>query len=237
MLLPSIFRPMARSTRPPVTPGSVTYSTPGTYSFTVPNFNTLTATARGASGGGGSTGSWALDHADFGEGCNIWGVVNHLGGNPGGGGGLSSFNGSVVGNGGGGGGGPAAANNATGVAGTQGGASGGDTNTPGGGTSGAAGGPNECKVVDAGAYGTRCRGTGGTGGNGGLAQKSYSFGQLTPGSTITIVVGAKGGGAGGPGLPANSDPSCAGVYPVAGWYGTSASGNNGLDGSVTISWS
>ena len=35
------------------TPGSTTYSTAGTFSFTVPEYNTLTVIVKGGGGGGG----------------------------------------------------------------------------------------------------------------------------------------------------------------------------------------
>ena len=88
-----------------VVPGSVTFSSPGTYTFTVPVYSSLTVYSDGAGGGGAAFG----------------GYNGNAGGN-------SSFNGTVIGNGGGGG-----LYGATGPVsgGAAGSASGGDTNLSG----------------------------------------------------------------------------------------------------------
>src|SRR5215472_7173391 len=114
-----------------VVPGSVTFSTPGTFFFTVPLFITLIADVNGAGGGGGG------GSADC-EGCGLTKAadcikttghdINCGGGTDGSGGGASSFNGNVIA--GGGGGGTACSNGAG--PGAPGGASGGDSNIPGG---------------------------------------------------------------------------------------------------------
>ena len=180
-MLPFLTGIMGGAVRPPVTPGSVSYTTPGTYSFTVPNFNTLSPDVKGAGGG--------------------LGYSTYYGGT----GGTSSFNGSVAGYGGSGtwsypvlqgydGETGAELWGAQFVSGSPGGASGGDTNTAGGGAPGSYS-PD---------YGV-------SGGSGGRAQKTYAYGQLTPGSIITVVVGALG---------ANH----------------SVTGSGGSNGSVNISW-
>jgi hypothetical protein len=91
------------------TPGSATYATPGTYSFIVPYFATLSVAAYGAGGGGGGMAS------------------------PGGTGGYSAF-GGVVGYGGTGG-----ATAPAGGTGAAGGATGGDSNAAGAGAGGGIG--------------------------------------------------------------------------------------------------
>ena len=94
--------------------------------------------------------------------------------------------GSVVANAGGGGV-NAVGGGAFGASGT---ASGGTTNTTGGGPAGGVGAWNQSGDKN-GTYNEY----GGDGGAGGFASRVYSPGQLTPGSTVTIVVA--GGGAGG----------------------------------------
>jgi hypothetical protein len=154
--------------------------------FTVPSYVTLTVTVKGAGGGGGGGKNCCL------AGSGGTGVT----------GGNSSFNSTVVGNGGAGGTGGTqpTPNGSTGASGT---ASGGDTNTTGGGAAGGVGGS-----------GTQA--SGGSGGPGGLAVKTYSFGGLTQGSSISVVVGA--GGAGGAGADGGS------------------TGGTGTDGSVVVTW-
>ncbi len=179
---------------------TTTYSTAGTYYFTVPAHTSIVVEVWGAGGGGGGATA-----------------------NNGAAGGQSSFNGTVLANGGSGG----TANNGAGGAGGT--ASGGDTNTSGtagisgggggAGGAGANGGVGGSAVVSnhAGNSGTApggggsggyfyyvdscgkglCYSTniGGGGGGGGYSKKTYSSGTLTPGSSITVVVGS--GGAGG----------------------------------------
>lgn len=70
-----------------VTPGSQNYGTPGTYSFVVPNYNTLTVTA--VKGGTGGTGASIqdIDSFPYAEGsvtCNVVGVIPGSPGSPGG---------------------------------------------------------------------------------------------------------------------------------------------------------
>lgn len=101
-------------------PGSQTYSTPGTYTFTVPNYaGNLNVTVNGGGGGGGGVGNA-----------------------PGGAGGDSNFGGTVVAHGGGGGGESLIPSTGATV-GSPGTASGGNvSNTTGGGASGGTGGVN-----------------------------------------------------------------------------------------------
>ena len=152
-----------------VTAGSQTYSTPGTYSFTIPAFNNLTVTAKGGGGGGG--GGSIPYPSGYG-----WASA---GGGAGGTGGTSTFSGL------------SAFGGSTGANGT---ASGGTTNTTGGGAAGGAGGGAGCYPWG---YGSTCGGGGAAGGAGGLASRVYTTSAFTGGSTVTVVVGAGGGGGGG----------------------------------------
>jgi len=199
-----------------VTAGSQTYSTPGTFTFVTPLYNTLTVSVWGGGGGGGdpSNGTGA-------------------------GGTSSSFNGNVIANGGGGGT-AAGWGVGQGSAGAGGTASGGDTNTTGspgtlggyipcctsyyasagnGGASpnGGAGGTGASNGVAAspgaapggggGGSGYTSSGLGNGGGGGGYASKTYTTGQLTQGLGVTVVVGSGGAG-----------------------------GGNGADGRVSVTW-
>ena len=182
-------------------PGNQTYSTPGTYTFTVPasGWSTLTVTVDGAGGSGG--------HDQVGG--------SNAGGN-------SSFNSSVIG--GGANGGSNAFYTSGPIPGGAGGtASGGDTNTSGnvGGTAPYGGGPGAGGTSAAGASGGSGAqggvagngaapggGGGGSnpslncasgGGGGGRAVKTYNTSTLTPGASITVVVGA-GGASRAPGV-------------------------------------
>lgn len=142
--------------------GSASYTTPGTYSFTIPVHQTLTIDVRGGGGGGGDMG------VNYGYGIQNSGYGN---GQPGG---QSHFAGAIVGNGGGAG---ASWPGGSGGAGTAGG--GNSSNTAGGGSAGGAG---SCYI----GY------CGGSGGNGGRAVSVYNFGVYTPGQVVTIVVGGGG---------------------------------------------
>lgn len=164
--------------------GSVSYTVPGSYSFSVPYFASLTVVVNGAgAGGGGTTGA-------------------------GGSGGASAF-GGVVAYGGGGG---DTASWAGGANGAPGGAAGGDSNAAGAGAAGGIGAWDQYSDKS-GQYDYFA----GVGGAGGQAVKTYGPGGLTPGSSITVVVG--GGGPAGSG---------------AGNMRGAAPGNNG---SISISWS
>lgn len=180
-------------------PGSLTYSTAGTYSFTVPaNCVNLTVRAWGAGGGGGGDGSGA---------------------GAGGAGGNTVVNGTIIANGGTGG-----QSSGTGVNGTGGSSSGGDFNKSGRdgspGTSGSSGaGGDTWTSLKEGALALSSSGsgltgnnggggsggmaggglTGGGGGGGGFAQGTLT---VTPGQTISVVIGtggSVGAGAGGGG--------------------------------------
>ena len=221
--------------------GSQTYSTPGTYSFTVPNYGTLTVQAWGGGGGGGIMQNYSS--------CDV----------SGGNGGDSSF-GSVVGRGGRG-----AYDDPSCVA-PGGVASGGDVNLqggssgvsswmagvpPNGGSSpngGAGGYPNSCVTTSyaaycndypagggppsnpgggaGGGYWTILNDSGGAGGAGGYASKTYSAGSLSPGNTVTVVVG--NGGASGEISGYSCHWLCAGNYRV--WA------DAGAPGKVTVTW-
>ncbi len=160
---------------------TVTYSTAGTYSFSVPDYAYMTVTVNGAGGGGG--GSAGVASTVCGKGCVTYVPVLSTAG---GGGGNSSFNGSVVGNGGGAGGG-VNGSGISGGAGSNGTASGGDTNTTAGGTAGGGGGTNNCNGNSG--VGLQAPGAGGAGGQ---AVKAYTAGAIS--GSITVVVGAGAGG-------------------------------------------
>lgn len=155
--------------------GNISYLTPGSYSFTVPPYSTLTVTVIGGGGGGGG-----------GYNC-----VDGISAQYGFGGSLSSFNSSIIGYGGNGG--SASQYAAGGSAGTGGTAIGGTTNYTGNSGSGSTGGT----LYASGGNGSinNCGNAGGGGGGGGKAIKTYSAGQLTVGASIAVVVGD--GGIGG----------------------------------------
>lgn len=200
-----------------VTPGSQSFTTAGSSSFTVPCHNNLTVTVWGGGGGGGS------------------GFMSAT--NPGQTGGQSTWNTStMIANGGVGGG----AGSASGGQGSAGGtASGGSTNTSGNaGTnaSGSAGGnggasPNGgAGGVGSTAFAVGQAGTapggggagggafydGGGGGGGGYATATYAAGTYSVGASVPVTVGAAGAG----GLSGNP------TY----------NGGAGAVGRVTVSW-
>jgi hypothetical protein len=165
-----------------------TYNTPGSYSFIVPGYQTLTANVAGAGGaGGGYTGGQWFYNGYFFQ------CVNKCNGTNGTSGGQTDFNGVIAYGGGGG------------ITGGGNGAAGGNNlnaNTGGGG----AGGAGNTNPVD-----TNCeQASGGNGGAGGFAAKSWTkavtSGHPSYGSTINFTVGSGGtsnggcrGQAGGPG--------------------------------------
>lgn len=180
------------------TSGSQTYSSPGTHSFTVPVYSSLTVEVWGGGQEGIVFGMFSGDsHGAYGS--------------------ASSFNGTVIANGGGG-------YNSSSSSGCDahkcagGTASGGDTNIRGGetivdvgptngtggsapygavGTYGAGASPGAGGGASGCAYGlTACFG----GGSGGYAKKTYSIGQLTSGSNVQIIVGVGGSS----GMPAGA---------------------------------
>src|SRR3989344_1453960 len=189
------------------------YTVPGTYTFTVPAFNTLTVIVSGAGGSGGG-GTW-FHGSDYFQSA---GAI----GNPGG---RSLFGSSIIGYGGAPGECqyPEANLGAGGCGGWNnidltyqqwwGKASGGDQNTIGGGALGGEGGCGYPCSNDAFDY------LGGkSGGNGGMAKKTFTVGTLSIGSTVSVTVGAGG-------------------TPV--WYETEIgafSSGAGGGGSVTITW-
>lgn len=227
-----------------VAAGSASYATPGTYSFSVPAYGSLTVQVWGGGGAGGGFFQYA----------------------PGGPGGTSSFGNALGATGGSGGAGVTRADDPTPRPGGPGGAGyGGDSNLTGG--SGLSGSPGEMYVSACGGVsgaggsapyggvggaavsmtatgnpgiapgGGASGGAGATmyswpegggnyfecayaggGGGGGYAAKAYSSGQLTPGSTVTVVVGSGG-------VPWLYNGQ---TYNAAGGYGAS--------GRVTISW-
>lgn len=204
-----------------VSPGSTSYPTPGSYSFTVPNYNTLVVDVWGAGSGAGGA-------------CGSSGVAGSQGGSSGSAGGLSRFASSSPVTGGGATGGSPGSVTVTddgknpvytdfpGSAGSAGTASGGDTNTTGGGQAGGSG----ATVVGDQLERADGRAAGGAGGAGGRATKSWvrgvTSGAPTPGDVITITVGT-GGAAGG-------NYNGGGVYSFSGPTG-------GFNGYVAVSWS
>lgn len=161
-------------------PGSRTYSTPGTYTFLVPPFITLSVDVMGGSGGGGG----GSDHFPY---LYCWG------GGSGSSGGISRFASTVPVIGYGGAGGPAGYCGGKAPNGSNGSASGGDTNTTG--YSGGSGGHGS------GAPGAGSPNTdGGNGGASGRAIKEWTHlvTENTPAwkSNVTVVVGSAGYGGG-----------------------------------------
>ena len=144
------------------TPGSKAYTTPGTYTFTVPDYSALTVIANGAGGGGG--GASIADRVDGVD--ALWA-------------GDSSFDGTVIGYAGQGGWGPKSFRTEHGARGADGYGAGGDTNVAGGGASGGAGGTNPC-----------CGYPGGNGGNGGKAVKTYTLAVSCP-AILTVSTAAR----------------------------------------------
>ena len=165
--------------------GSQTYSTPGTYTFAVPSYGSLTVTVNGAGGGGGGGGPIQPSNpGSLGETSSVGSVLatGGTGGRP-----CATPRTSALPPG-------------SGAPGSDGSGSGGDTNYTGGGAAGGGGG--SCI-----AFGY----VGGTGGAGGRALKTYATGVFTPGSGMTITVGE--GGAGGSGhYPGTSGGN---IYPGA----------------------
>lgn len=153
---------------------AASYTAPGTYYFSVPNYGSLTVDVRGAGGGGGGGG--CSSQADYGSRVGSAGSA----------GSYSAF-GSVVGYGGGGGGGGGTGQTYW-LHGTPGSASGGSAHYTGGGNPGGAGGQGEAEFEQ----GIGGLDTGGNGGNGGRSVYTYSIGQLSPGGTVVVYVGYAG---------------------------------------------
>ena len=180
-----------------VVPGSQSFTTSGSFNFTVPAYNTLTVQVWGAGGGG--------------AGCSTTTKVAGVSG------GASSWDGAVIANGGirastsaGGAGGTASGGttNMTGqngsTAGTQAGpggdgangGAGGDT-IPGYGTGrpGVAPGGGGAGGGYTGGRSGNCRGSGA--GGGGYSARTYSAGTYSAGEIVPVVVGARGTGGNG----------------------------------------
>ncbi|TSC86935.1 MAG: hypothetical protein G01um10148_40 [Parcubacteria group bacterium Gr01-1014_8] len=216
---------------PVVEGNSISYNSPGTFTFTTPSsYSSITVTLWGGGGGGG--------------GGN--GTVEGSGGN-GANGGSSTFQ-SLAAAGGSGG---------SGVVGGAGGtASGGDANTSGnsggsanGVTSGAGGsapnggGGGSAVTSGNGNAGTAPGGGGGGGayagggGSGGYVRKTYSSGSLSTNSSVSLAVGSGGsGGVGGICHYGDLLKVCdrSGDWPPSG--GDMVSGGSGASGRVTITW-
>ena len=203
--------------------GSASFTTPGTHQFTVPTYGTMSVTVSGAGGGGG--GGWNM---------YWWGNTDGGDGAPGG---YSAFGSNLIGYGGGGGQhSPQYENYGNGAAwfgarGANGGSVGGSS---GAGASGGAGGYPNIRTYDPIIFlappWTSNQPFGGPGGNGGAATKTFGSGELVPGTTISVVVGA--GGEGG------TDSVQYHNFYMPGWFEIPYHyyGGNGSNGSVTISW-
>jgi hypothetical protein len=211
---------------------TVTYSTPGSLEFEVPAYETLTVRVWG--GGAGAYG-WPENTAEDGEQSSFDSSVIANGGTasstasaPGGtasGGGTNTTGGDgetytsapSPGDFSGGEGGDSPNGGTGGLSGTSGGDAGSNGNAPGGG-GGGGGYTVQCFSVDS-------VGTLPGGGAGGYSEKSYSPGDLTPGSSVPVVVGAGGSGAEG------ADQSSDFCSPII--YGE---GGDGADGRVEITY-
>ncbi|MBI5004414.1 Ig-like domain-containing protein [Candidatus Kaiserbacteria bacterium] len=182
-----------------VVPGSQNYTAAGSYNFTVPAYNNLTIKVWGGGGGGGES-----RRAGSTGGQSSWnGIVSANGGD--GGVGYGGYGGGAGGTASGG------SINTTGNAGT-------DTvggSAPGGGGAGGAWQTNGTAPGGGGGGGAYMSGAGG-GGSGGYSSITYSAGQLTVGSQVSLVVGVGG------------------VRGTDG-YGNSAAGVGGT-GGVYITW-
>jgi hypothetical protein len=197
-----------------VTAGSQSYTTAGSFTFTVPCYNTLTVEVWGGGGGGGG-----YSGGTAGDGGNSTWDGSTLVGN-GGNNGVST-NGA----GGAGGTGVGGTTNTTGTAGSAGTSSAGGAGGKGG--NGGAGGGSQSSTANGkagtapggggggGHYSTTYGGYGGGGGGGGgYATKSFSAGTYTVGASVAVVVGDKGAGA----------------------NGSTEDGGAGAIGRVTITW-
>ncbi len=170
----------------PVSPGSVDFTSPGVYNFTVPSFNSMVVTIWGGGGGGGAgtgsqgglagTGSSFLSQSAGGGGG---------GGNssqPGGGGGSATGgNVNTVGNAGG--------------VGSDFGGNGFGGNAPNGGAGGTRGQNGGFPGGGGGGRDLFGFGWGSGGGSGGYVQRTYTSGEIAVGSTVSLTVGTGGLGA------------------------------------------
>jgi hypothetical protein len=192
---------------PIVFANSISYTTPGTFSFVCPEFNTMNVIVNAGGGGGatfvyvnGSTFQFITTNNDGTNGGNssIFGLLAV--------GGTVGAEGSRYINGPGY---PGPTSRTPGANGANGTASGGDTNTTGGGAAGGVGGSDDIGRM------------GGNGGNGGKTVKTYNAGDLIPGQTYTVVVGAGGNG----------------ETQISQSTFSNANGHIGTSGNVSLSWS
>ncbi|ARQ95333.1 hypothetical protein [Bradyrhizobium phage BDU-MI-1] len=191
MFLP--FRPFLVKGPVSIIPGSVSYTTPGSYTFQVPFYHSLTVDVRG--GGGGGAG-------------NRWTGYFIYESSPGNYSYFAASDATLIGYGGGQAYGSNWSPPVGGVNGSPGTAAGGDSNITGGGSAGGQG-----SVVGNDSIGHVY---GGSGGYGGRAVRTWVQSQwytkLAPRSLITVVVGA--GGAQSPCEPVNVQQ-----YPTDGQNG------------------
>ena len=218
--------------------GSQTYSTPGTFTFTVPDYKTLTVEVWG--GGGGGQGARQIADPTAGGSSSFNGTVVAGGGASGDTGTGGTASGGTTNTSGGQGGPscyyPALGGEAAGGAAPQGGAggsgvqkaldgcNGGDGNdglVPGG------GGASDWACEATWWQGTGWGASGGAGGGGAYSTITYSMGQLAPGSALPVVVGA--GGQGSKGEETSGFP---GTGRNPGYY----TGGDGAAGEVKIAW-
>jgi len=226
------------SSSPDCAPGSKTFSTPGASSFTVPNFDTLTVQVWGGGGGGGACGEAAAptagDQSSFdgsliaggGAGGNQMtggtasgGTTNTPGGNGGPPAGYPNIGGQAAG-----GTCPSGGSGGSGVVQVLDACHGGDGNSghaPGGGGASSWMCQGQWQIGD----GWGC--SAGGGGAGAYTSKSYSIGQLTPGTTIAVVVGA-----GGQGSKGSVTSGGGGTGKNPGYY----TGGDGAPGQVSVAW-
>lgn len=193
---------------PPVYPSSANYTTPGTYTLVVPNFNSFVIDVRGGGGGGGGAGSLTPRSDGTAGTAGTYSLVTIPGwgsvvGYPGGGGTPSTYNGNFGWN--------------DGAAGAHGTATDGDSNITGGGSAGGTG------ANIHGGYNPEPRSVGGNGGYGGRAVRTFTRqGRIVQAKqTLTIVVGSGGS----PGSIGTTTPAVY-AYPQPGGVG-----------AVYISWS
>jgi hypothetical protein len=170
--------PLPRSVRPPVNPGSASWTSPGSFNVLIPEYNVLTMYIWGAGGGGGGvTDGYYYRNTQWGGtgGTSYFGApdttIYAYGGT---GGGNSSI---------------APGQRAPGDAGSHGGAANGNVyNTTGGGNAGGAGAQYNSGIWQ----------YGGNGGNGGLVTRQWTYGAAgapIAGQQYLLVLGA-GGAAG-----------------------------------------
>ncbi len=205
--------------------GTQTYSTPGTYSFTVPSYGTLTVQVWGAGGGGAST----MVNGSSGSNSQVTGGAASLVAYGGKNGLCGGFECGQSPNGGAGGAASGGDTNSAGssganLSGITGGAGGASPNGGAGGSGGYIGTPGSAGTSPGGGGGgagvTYGMIGGGGGGGGGYADKNFPAGTIAVGNTLTVVVAA-----GGPGGE-DRTPYNEGFRK----------GGSGAPGRVTITW-